>query len=214
MSIQAFSLLGAAPADYEPPTTAVAPTVKLTVQASGLLPEEGSGFLISEPGWDYIVLTARHVICPAGRVASQVRVRVSTGASLLGAALAFPDGHDDATDCGVVLLWRPLLLTPGPGYGAAPQGDFDAQLAGFRANSSRLESSAPFKAHRMDLVPDLITHPSLGPVYAGFSGGPLLAGGRVVGRHLRGDRALSLLLTQWVGPCVTAAHATLAPPTR
>jgi hypothetical protein len=189
---------------YTSPTGFIDPVVKLIVTFGAGEQLEGTGFVLEGGTFDYVVITARHVLRPFGNQATQVEV-VTTDGRCLGAAIAYPKGSADGTDCGVVLLLDSLHLSKDWAVGG-PSAGVDTLLEGYAAGSNEKEVLELFgvKVHGATFK-----HVAISSALDGTSGGPVIQSDAIVGTHIREDVGLTLSIETLVNPCADAAYAKL-----
>jgi hypothetical protein len=194
---------GASNAPYLPPATPIDPLMKLRVLYSQNFPtEEGTGFVLTGASMEHIIFAARHVLRPLGKPATKISIEASSG-DFLAAVFAVAEGVDDIQDCGVAAA---IKATPTTGFRVreAAHESFDATIRGF-ARASRTAAEVKRRVRRDG---DLLRYAALDASHAGFSGGPILVEGHVVGMHIRADMGLCLPY-DILQACIDAADSAL-----
>lgn len=200
MPVDAIALLGAGEdtTPYTSPTSSIDPVVKLIVtSAAGRT--HGSGFVLPGQLFDFVIITARHVLRPFGNKPSMVEIVTSNGDTVLACAIGWQTGTSDSTDLGVALVLDPLNLASALATGSASNGP--AVLEGYPANSStKLTKALP----SLTVFPTTLGHTPVSD--SGTSGGPLSQNSDVVGLHIRANVGVPLSISK-VDDCADAAMA-------
>lgn len=204
MPVNAIALLEAGEDTtlYTSPSSSIDPVVKLIV-TSAAGKTHGTGFVLPGQLFDFVIITARHVLRPFGNTPSMVEIVTSTGETVLACAIGWQTGTSDSTDLGVALVLDPLNLASALTTGSASSGS--AVLEGYPANSTTKSVKA---LDTLKVFATTLKHTPVAPSLAGTSGGPLFQDGSIVGMHIRADVGIPVSMTT-VNSCADEATASV-----